>query len=80
MYEVLSEGGVPYAGFTDKDIKKLVTFGKSLQAPRDCHPVLAQLMEQCLQFDPEQRPSFTQLNTLIERCAANWREQDVELK
>ena len=48
------------------DVIHLVCYERlHLDIPKDCHPMLADLMVQCWTYDPDHRPSFDQLNIAI---------------
>ncbi len=47
MWEVFSNGATPY--IAEFDILKFLKSGKRLEIPKDCPPVLYELMKECWQ-------------------------------
>ena len=66
MWEIFTLGSNPYAHMTNAEVCNAVPLGYRLEQPRFCPDQLYELMWQCTQHDPEQRPSFADLIPPIE--------------
>lgn len=65
MYEVWTEGAQPYGEWNNMQVWANVVDGRILEAPVGCPPAVYNVMKQCWQKDPQQRPSLaTLLQTL----------------
>nr|XP_006822175.1 PREDICTED: ephrin type-A receptor 5-like [Saccoglossus kowalevskii] len=61
LYEIVTRGGRPYPGMTPREVLINLRNGYRMPKPHGCSPVMYELMTQCWQEDPEERPNFTQL-------------------
>ena len=61
-----SSGQKPFEGKSMADVLHLICYERlHLEIPKNCHPMLADLMVQCWRYNPFQRPSFDELNFTI---------------
>ena len=63
---ISSSGQKPFEGKSMADVLHLICYERlHLEIPKNCHPMLADLMVQCWRYNPFQRPSFDELNFTI---------------
>ncbi|XP_038614560.1 ephrin type-A receptor 10 [Tachyglossus aculeatus] len=67
MWEVMSFGERPYWDMSSQDVVKAIEDGFRLPAPRTCPSPLHELMLDCWQRDPNERPKFLQIYTLLSK-------------
>nr|KAF6480459.1 IL2 inducible T cell kinase [Molossus molossus] len=61
MWEVFSEGKIPYENRSNSEVVEDITTGFRLYKPRLASSQIYQIMSNCWQEKPEQRPSFSRL-------------------
>ncbi|XP_064128729.1 protein-tyrosine kinase 2-beta isoform X4 [Loxodonta africana] len=61
MWEILSFGKQPFFWLENKDVIEVLEKGDRLPKPDLCPPVLYTLMTRCWDYDPSDRPRFTEL-------------------
>ena len=61
MWEVFTCGQMPYGKATNAQVVEMVRSGERLDKPRLCTREVFNLMQQCWQELPEDRPDFSQL-------------------
>ncbi|XP_042543834.1 tyrosine-protein kinase receptor TYRO3 [Dipodomys spectabilis] len=66
MWEIITRGQTPYAGIENAEIYNYLIGGNRLKQPPDCMEDVYDLMYQCWNADPKQRPSFTCLRMELE--------------
>lgn len=66
MWEIMTRGQTPYAGIENAEIYNYLIGGNRLKQPLDCIEDVYELMYQCWNADPKQRPSFTCLRMELE--------------
>ncbi|CAN9515235.1 unnamed protein product [Ophioblennius macclurei] len=63
LYEVFSYGGVPYPGFSNQEVFEQVKHGGyRMPPPPRCPDLMYQMMRDCWEEDPDQRPDFKTLH------------------
>ncbi|KFO32496.1 Ephrin type-A receptor 10 [Fukomys damarensis] len=67
MWEVMAFGERPYWDMSGQDVIKAVEDGFRLPPPRNCPSLLHQLMLDCWQKDPGERPRFSQIHSVLSR-------------
>jgi len=60
LYEIVTRDE-PWKGVQLAMVTYNVVSGKRLTIPKDCPPILAQIMEMCFREDPNDRPDFDQI-------------------
>ena len=65
MWEIFSFAIQPYYGISNEEVTKFIRSGKHLEKPRDCPDQIYAIMQQCWNLEPEERPSFTILQEMI---------------
>lgn len=61
MWEVFSEGKIPYENSSNTKVVEDISTGYRLYKPRLCCPLIYQIMNDCWKEKPEDRPSFASL-------------------
>uniref|UniRef100_U3EST3 Protein-tyrosine kinase 2-beta n=1 Tax=Callithrix jacchus TaxID=9483 RepID=U3EST3_CALJA len=61
MWEILSFGKQPFFWLENKDVIGVLEKGDRLPKPDLCPPILYTLMTRCWDYDPSDRPRFTEL-------------------
>ena len=61
MWEIFSFAMQPYYGVSNEEVTKLIRTGKHLERPIDCPRDTYEIMKQCWNAEPCERPSFTDL-------------------
>lgn len=65
LWEIFTYGFQPYFGYTFPEVKKMVLDIELLQPPRDCYPFVYDLMLECWNPIPIQRPRFFDLHEAL---------------
>ncbi|XP_033103710.1 fibroblast growth factor receptor 3-like [Anneissia japonica] len=61
LYEIITLGETPYEGMTPEAIPGMLNQGYRLEKPQSCGRRLYEIMENCWQQEPRDRPSFEEL-------------------
>ncbi|GMS98318.1 hypothetical protein PENTCL1PPCAC_20493, partial [Pristionchus entomophagus] len=61
LYEIVTLGGTPYAGWAAVEILKRLRQGERMEKPDNCIDKLFGIMSSCWADQPTDRPSFTEL-------------------
>ncbi|KAH3762178.1 tyrosine-protein kinase fes fps [Pelomyxa schiedti] len=72
IWELLTNGQVPFIGLPEAHIRGLINAGERLAIPPECPPSLAEVLKQCWDPLPPSRPSFTYIyDTLCQETASH---------
>ncbi|CAF1488943.1 unnamed protein product [Rotaria sordida] len=73
MWECISKGIIPWCDFTDDEVKRKVLRGERLKRPENslCSDQLWSIILRCMEYQPENRPTFVQLDRLISNLFSN---------
>ncbi|CAG7823667.1 unnamed protein product [Allacma fusca] len=63
MWEIFSRGATPYQGMTNSKSREMVEAGYRMPAPDGMPDLIYQLMARCWQYEPEQRPRFSEIHS-----------------
>ncbi|XP_059053619.1 tyrosine-protein kinase Fer isoform X1 [Achroia grisella] len=66
MWEIFSKGDTPYAGMTNSRAREKIDTGYRMPAPESCAEDVYALMLRCWEYEPEKRPHFHQIYTIID--------------
>ncbi|XP_032516124.1 tyrosine-protein kinase Fer isoform X1 [Danaus plexippus] len=66
MWEIFSKGDTPYAGMSNSRAREKIDNGYRMPAPEGCSEDVYALMLRCWEYEPEKRPHFHQIYTLID--------------
>eukprot|EP01117_Protostelium_nocturnum_P011066 TRINITY_DN4014_c0_g1_i1.p1 TRINITY_DN4014_c0_g1~~TRINITY_DN4014_c0_g1_i1.p1 ORF type:complete len:1508 (-),score=396.84 TRINITY_DN4014_c0_g1_i1:57-4580(-) len=59
LWEIFSKGEIPWRSYTNKQVVEIVVDQKKhLEKPAMCPDDVYQVMEQCFEYDPKNRPTF----------------------
>ncbi|TSK58082.1 Protein-tyrosine kinase 2-beta [Bagarius yarrelli] len=61
MWEILSRGQQPFFWLENREVINQLELGIRLPKPEQCPPALYSLMTCCWSYDPNERPTFTEL-------------------
>jgi len=65
-WEIFSKGGTPYQGMTNTRARELIDSGYRMPAPDGTPDEMYQLMLRCWQYEPEDRPHFSEIHATVE--------------
>ena len=65
MWEVYSFAMQPYYGISNEEVTKMIRTGRHLEKPYDCPRHIYEIMKQCWSTEPCERPTFSDLYTLL---------------
>ena len=65
MWEIFSFAMQPYYGISNEEVMKFIRKGRHLNRPPDCPEKVYVIMQQCWNLEPDERPSFKQLQDQI---------------
>ncbi|XP_075252320.1 tyrosine-protein kinase HTK16-like isoform X2 [Convolutriloba macropyga] len=65
MHEIFSYGAQPYGELTWEQVFDLIDEGQRLAKPIGCPDAIYQIMTSCWEYQPADRPSFSELNALF---------------
>lgn len=59
-------GGFPYPTVSNHELLTYLKTGQRLEQPENCSPYLYELMSHCWTADPDDRPSFSDINKKLD--------------
>ncbi|VDI82559.1 proto-oncogene tyrosine-protein kinase Met [Mytilus galloprovincialis] len=65
MWELITRGSAPYCDVNNWDMHKYLQSGRRLKRTDFCPPPLYDIMMKCWEFDPDNRPTFREINQII---------------
>ncbi|CAD5225117.1 unnamed protein product [Bursaphelenchus okinawaensis] len=65
MFEIITLGGTPYPGVAPEDMLGFLEDGKRMDKPDNCPDTFYEIMTQCWEQSPENRPSFSDVRQLL---------------
>ncbi|XP_022796395.1 fibroblast growth factor receptor 1-A-like [Stylophora pistillata] len=71
LYEIFTVGGSPYPAINAREIANKLQQGYRMPKPKHVDQQLYQIMVQCWQENPNDRPTFSSLKDVISRMAKN---------
>ncbi|KAL9964725.1 hypothetical protein ACROYT_G028405 [Oculina patagonica] len=80
LYEIFTVGGSPYPGINGREIPNKLQKGYRMPKPKHVDDQLYQIMLQCWQENPNDRPTFSKLKDTITRMAQSNNETYVNMK
>lgn len=69
MWEVFSQGIMPYTSRNNNQVMKFVAAGGRCECPDGCSTEVYRLMRECWNLNPEDRPTFSYLLDQLSACA-----------
>ncbi|XP_028046995.1 tyrosine-protein kinase Fer isoform X2 [Monomorium pharaonis] len=66
IWEIFSKGGNPYSGMSNSQAREKIDAGYRMPAPDGTPEEIYRLMLRCWDYDPEKRPHFDQIYTVVE--------------
>ncbi|GMS93115.1 hypothetical protein PENTCL1PPCAC_15290 [Pristionchus entomophagus] len=68
LFEIVTLGGSPYAGWNIAEIPLRLERGERMERPDECTDEMHEIMESCWMFNPRDRPDFTELRMQVGRA------------
>ncbi len=65
LWELMTDGEVPYGDVDQATALMWISGGKTLPQPAGCHPLIYTLMQACWHLDPSDRPSMDALTVQL---------------
>ncbi|XP_065170799.1 tyrosine-protein kinase Fer isoform X1 [Atheta coriaria] len=72
-WEIFSRGGTPYSGMSNTKAREKIDTGYRMPAPENTPDEMYRLMLRCWEYQPEKRPNFEQINTVVDTLCAVYR-------
>ncbi|XP_065664911.1 receptor tyrosine-protein kinase let-23-like [Hydra vulgaris] len=66
LFEIVTLGGTPYPTLTNRELLSFLKTGCRMDQPENCSSVVYNIMLNCWNKDPLQRPTFTELRKQLE--------------
>ncbi|CAO1368945.1 unnamed protein product [Diamesa hyperborea] len=66
LWEIGTLGGFPYPTVSNHELLTFLKTGQRLEQPENCSTYLFELMSQCWAADPDDRPSFSDINKKLD--------------
>lgn len=66
IWEIFSKGGNPYSGMSNSQAREKIDAGYRMPAPDGTPEEIYRLMLRCWEYEPEKRPHFDQIYTVVE--------------
>ncbi|XP_054280014.1 tyrosine-protein kinase Fer isoform X5 [Macrosteles quadrilineatus] len=67
MWEIFAKGGTPYPGYSNSKAREKIDQGYRMPAPEGTPDEIYQLMLCCWEYQPENRPHFDRIFTIVEK-------------
>nr|XP_026693888.1 proto-oncogene tyrosine-protein kinase ROS isoform X2 [Ciona intestinalis] len=68
LWEVMTFGQQPYPEFTNTEVIHFVKEGGRLEQPHGCPEPLYEVMRECWEVEPRDRPSFNDVLVVLQEC------------
>ncbi|XP_022919604.1 tyrosine-protein kinase Fer isoform X2 [Onthophagus taurus] len=72
-WEIFSRGGTPYTGMSNSKARESIDAGYRMPAPEHTPDEMYRLMLRCWEYQPENRPNFEQIYTVVDTLCAAFR-------
>lgn len=66
LYEIITLGGIPYPSIPTNRLIHLLKTGYRMEKPKNCSQGLYNLMMACWNFNPAERPNFTEIIKMLD--------------
>ncbi|XP_055838653.1 tyrosine-protein kinase receptor torso isoform X2 [Episyrphus balteatus] len=66
LYEIITLGGIPYPSIPTNRLIHLLKTGYRMEKPKNCSQGLYNLMMACWNFNPAERPNFTEIINILD--------------
>ncbi|XP_022101392.1 proto-oncogene tyrosine-protein kinase receptor Ret-like isoform X2 [Acanthaster planci] len=71
LWELVTLGSHPYPGMSSKQVIDKITTGYRLPKPESCSDEIYDMLKQCWNDKPEDRPTFTEIRKLLDNMLAD---------
>lgn len=72
LYEIITFGGIPYPGSSNQEVFDQVTSGYRMPCPPKCPGFLYNVMKECWNDEPEDRPTFKSLKHRLDSSITSY--------
>ncbi|XP_046682518.1 tyrosine-protein kinase Fer isoform X6 [Homalodisca vitripennis] len=72
-WEIFAKGGTPYPGYSNSKAREKIDQGYRMPAPDGTPNEMYQLMLRCWEYQPENRPHFDQIFSIVDKICSNYR-------
>ncbi|KAF2893434.1 hypothetical protein ILUMI_12740 [Ignelater luminosus] len=72
-WEIFSRGGTPYSGMSNSKAREKIDTGYRMPAPENTPDEMYRLMLRCWEYQPENRPNFEQIYTVVDTLCQAYR-------
>jgi serine/threonine protein kinase len=76
IFEIFSRGMIPYFGLSNSEAIEKIVAGQLLAKPEECPEELYDVMKQCWQKNPNDRPTFDKLLEQLENINERYNAQE----
>ncbi|XP_046737131.1 tyrosine-protein kinase Fer isoform X4 [Diprion similis] len=66
IWEIFSKGGTPYSGMSNSKAREKIDAGYRMPIPEGTPDEIYRLMLRCWEYEPEKRPHFEQIYTVVD--------------
>ncbi|XP_017567920.1 tyrosine-protein kinase Lyn-like [Pygocentrus nattereri] len=66
LYEIITYGKIPYTGLSNAEVMARVHRGYRMPRPENCPNKLYEIMTSCWKAEPEERPTFDYMQSILE--------------
>ena len=73
LWETFSCGSVPYPGISNNEAREKIESGYRMDAPKSCPPEVHQIMRNCWEYEPEDRPSFEDIADQLQQLTKKYK-------
>lgn len=80
LYEIFTVGGSPYPAINAREIAEKLQQGYRMPKPKHVDEQLYQIMAQCWQENPNDRPTFPSLKDIITRMSKNKNDTYINMR
>ncbi|KAL5015005.1 hypothetical protein ScPMuIL_009275 [Solemya velum] len=78
LWELLTGGVTPYPDVEAGDLKEYIEKGNRMKKPRQCPENIYQLMLRCWGLSPEERPTFSEISSEIQKYVQTDAKEDTD--
>lgn len=77
LFEIVTLGATPYPSISAEQLLKVLSTGYRMEKPNHCHNSLYEVMNSCWHTNPQARPTFDELSTLLQDFLIKEKSTDI---